>query len=822
MANENATALPYASVAGTVLNVIYRSLETIYESRFNNAPREETLRRLLECANELALEDWAKPPGKKNPHITGDLQRRTNAGGRQKVPRISRLCLEAVAHAGKPSSELPSETSGGIFVPSPLAIMVEALTVPERPESSAYSFALARAILLEHYKISPPSETSPKGWTELSLSDVQDYIESFRIYATHRDNVHYPKSNSRRVFLAHFLALSGTFVLRFGTVGKERSQRESGEDDCLRFLRARDFLKRSPSESQHYEFRLAPELVDLPDTQEILNTLMGVPIPIPGASTVFFGGLQRSHRDSLVVSVSGAPGTGKTTFALALAATLAPFGTKCMYCTFEDDRETLRRRALSLVPSYFRRSTILPNREVNWLTTVPLDSTVVDDVKSFTADYVSKLREQVTSGLHSRGSPSEGLPAIAPFLVVIDSLTNIAGTFFEGKLDAFVELVRELKKLDCIVLLLSAEEIPHASKLEYLVDTVISLRHEGTENTKMMPFRLFKLQKTRLQMSRPGAHILHLAGDHGFRLSPQLPSQLDSHKTHRYQLPERDAYIDTLRVDTEHRSVDAERDESDHLVRLYPLSRILVHGHGSSGKAAMALRILMSSIRDESSGQILRLPEYRRPRILVVSFLYPEEYYKGTFKKLKSITRRHSTRVPAASMDVWALSPSFILPEDFIGRVLLALDKGHLEGLPYTGVLLDGLHNTFLQFPMLQSNDMVWPALYSLLSKYEVTITTTFTTFSKKNSAVSNQRTGDEEFILKGQLPFLHALVKGTDFLLRVEPRLEQHVNRVFSVTVESAQGQRLRPDALVWNGDEYRFEKWDTSKASDDGRAEG
>ena len=509
------------------------------------------------------------------------------------------------------------------------------------------------------------------------------------------------------------------------------------------------------------------------------------------------------------MSVSGSAGSGKTSFALALAASLAPFGTQCLYCTFEEDAETLKRRALGLVPLYFRRTT-LPNSEgTGWLHPINLEPAMVKSVKNLELEYLPILKQHLGMAVTSTKISSRFLPGVAPLLVVIDSLTTIIEKTQAAQLEDFCAFVRYLKSLNCIVLLLSAEDIPQGSRLEYLVDSVISLRHEDIHSAATKPFRLFQLIKTRLQMSRPGSHILHLSGERGLRLSPQVPSQLDSHEIHKTALPDLSGIIDTLRVDGK-KEEDARQltllntEPSERLITLFPRSKILIHGHGSSGKAALALRILMAPSLYEKTGKEMSSSLHKRPRILVISFLYPREYYEKLFRMLSYGVAPNC--IPETN--VMALPPGFIGPEDFIGRVLLEMDRGHLEGCPYSGVLLDGLHNTFLQFPSLQRSPMVWPALYSLLSRHELTIVSTFTTFAKTHSARTGRNQDDEEIILKGQLPFLHVLVQGTDFYLQVEPRDPKHHDRTFDVTVESALSQRIPSGALIWNADTCTFDK--------------
>ena len=803
---DDAPSLPYADIAPVLLEVIYDSLLIIYAARFEGHTEAEMNKALMECALKLK----PKRSTRNNPHILEGIES-SDSG----LPRVSRLCLEAVEHARNPAFDSDGESKRGIFVPSPLAILVNALTVPSCPESAAYGFALARAVLFAHFKTHPPTSNLPENWSELSIAEFQDTIESFRIYLKHRDNIHFPKTKPARIFVAYFLAMSGFCVLRFGTVGKQSLETSTAQGDCLAFLKSRQLLKAEPCNKDQFEFRIAPGLVDLPDTQELLNSLMGVPVPLAGGATVFFGGLQRGHDNSLVMSVSGSAGTGKTSFALGLAASLAPFGTKCLYCTFEEDAETLKRRAISLVPQYFRRTTLL-NLEAGWLHPVDLDPTRIKSVRNFVLDYLPVIKEQLAEVMKPAISSKNLLPGVAPVLVVIDSLTTIFGSPEPSQLEDFCTFVNELKQLNCIVLLLSAEGIPQGSRLEYLVDSVVNLRHEHLDVTSEKPVRLFRLVKSRLQMSRPGSHVLHLSGERGFRISPQLPSQLDSHKIHKTPLPEFSEVIDTLRLDDKGAS-DARQlallNEviPERLINIYPRSKILIHGHGSSGKTAIALRILMAASISARTGKAKSNLTYKRSRILAISFLYPEEFYRGTFHALS----HGMTAESIPDLDVMALTPGFTGPEDFVDRVLMEVERGHLEGRPYTGVLLDGLHNTFLQFPALQENPMVWPALYSLLSHHELTIVTTFTTFSKTHPARTRHNPDDEELILKGQLPFLHVIVQGTDFYLTVEPRDPKHHDRTFHITVESALGQRIPSVALRWNADNHKFEKFEELQPS-------
>jgi KaiC/GvpD/RAD55 family RecA-like ATPase len=803
---SDAAPLPYADVAPALLEAIYDSLEVIYRSQFERASQDSICSQLREIAGRLMIEPWAKTSSakvKNNPHILEGINVSAASRSFESLPRISRLCVEAYSRAREcGASESAEDARRVIFVPSPLAILVDALTVPARPESAAYGFALARAFLFTRFETYPPSRHLPPDWHELTISDIQDIIESFRTYFSHRDNVHYTTAKPSRAVIAHFLAMTGVFTLRFGTAGKAPMKKEDAQQACLNFCAAKDFLQRKSTGTERYEFRLSAGFSDIPDAQEIINMLMGVPLPISGASTVFFGGLQKSHHDSLVISISGSAGTGKTSFVLALAASLAPYGTQCLYCTFEEDPETLKRRVWGLTPEYFRRSTLANTGTTNWFAPFSLDAAHIGSVELFADRYLQVLRKRLRPRVTSPVGTGQQLPAIAPLVVVVDSLTTLYGAEQKRDIEGFCKLVQHLRDLDCIVVLLSAEDIPKGSRLEYLVDTVIALRYEGTDSADKKPTRLFQLLKTRLQLSRPGSHVLHLSGERGVRISPQLPSQLDARKIHKVPLPDRDCIIDTLHVDT----VPAINISRERLVDVYRRSRILIHGHGSSGKAPFALKLLMAPpVPRLGNSDTGNMPAHN-PRILTISFLYPEAYYDETVARVGKVLRRNSKNYIQPEVKPMVLTPGFIRPEDFIARVLTEMDRGRFEGRPYTGVLLDGLHNVFLQFPALQASDMVWPTLYNLLARYDLTVVTTFTTFSALDRPTSLDF-ADSDILLKGQFPFLHALVQATDFYLQVEPRGQPAHDRRFQVRVKSAIGQPIPDRALIWNADDFSFE---------------
>src|SRR6202035_5925687 len=90
-------------------------------------------------------------------------------------------------------------------------------------------------------------------------------------------------------------------------------------------------------------------------------------------------------------------------------------------------------------------------------------------------------------------------------------------------------LVDKFRSLGAFVLILTAEtNEPALNDLDFVVDFVVRLEHSTRGETEEEPVRRFILKKTRLQYSRPGAHIFHISKRDGVKIYPQLAAQLDA------------------------------------------------------------------------------------------------------------------------------------------------------------------------------------------------------------------------------------------------------------------------------------------------------
>jgi len=458
-------------------------------------------------------------------------------------------------------------------------------------------------------------------------------------------------------------------------------------------------VKNKPFEGPAFEFRRSPLTVDPPLARDVINEIFGIPVPIRGADILLFGGLRTSEDGSLVVNISGAAGTGKTSFAIALAATLSPFGTRCYYITTEEAGGDLMARLLSLIPSYLRGLSIY-NREINdWFYVADLrnkrsiefpeandavpsdDSTVAGDVAKRLTERLKTVCAIIEDKKNSNDNNSLVLK-IAPFMVVIDSVFALSDGRDLSELKALSEFVDWCRELKVLVIILSTDELPKHSRLAYMVDVIFRLTYRDTESENKKPERILQLTKTRFQISRPGAHVFHMSGREGFRISPQLSSQLDKEEQRNKTEPDQKQIIAALncwdskitdKIDAKYYQVVPLKNGK--YLDLFCYSRILIHGHGSSGKAGLGLKLLLFNVSGKDK-------HYDNRRVLVISFLYSETYYEKVAKKIDQ-----SSQITSLTF-----SPGFLPPEDFMNKVSRKIEEAELCGKPFTGVLLDGLH----------------------------------------------------------------------------------------------------------------------------------
>lgn len=157
-----------------------------------------------------------------------------------------------------------------------------------------------------------------------------------------------------------------------------------------------------------------------------------------------------------------------------------------------------------------------------------------------------------------------------------------------------------------------------------------------------------------------------------------------------------------------------------------------------------------------------------REKVLVVSFLYPDEYYFNILERLIDLREAEydiDPRTLRPRMMVMQLYPGYLRPNDLFNRITWELDAAELHGDPYSSVVIDGIHNVYLQFPEIERYQLFWPQLYAALRSRPITIITTHTTLVVPGTASE----GDYWVDNARSEPLRHALVQKTDFQFEID-----------------------------------------------------
>jgi KaiC/GvpD/RAD55 family RecA-like ATPase len=539
-----------------------------------------------------------------------------------------------------------------------------------------------------------------------------------------------------------------------------------------------------------------PELHgELPDFPYIAKLAFAQPTCIPGLDDVVQGLLAAVPMDDgpfttggLVTLIAGAPGSGKTSVCLTLASRMAEMGSSVSYVATEESAHALRAKLVSLMDPNFLASALLPGGK-----SAPLGDELgfVDgrDLTSFvrTVDAIAQEYDDNRPTLPKVAD--DGLYLTFPRVLVIDSLTALRHVDdpSHGRLDRqkLATLLSSLRDRGICVFLVGGPSDCEDEGLAYLVDNVFLLGSEQRGPGEGHRVRFLDVYKTRLQSSYRGKHVLHLSRMEGCVVNQSLHSLTRSLHGHGEPSPSKDRFA----------AIATEQGDGGRLL-IREHSHILVYGYGSASKARFALALALESRHDSTKASSRRSTSANR--VLVVSFLYGKSYYET----IGSDLLEHQGQKVADIDDhltVIDLYPGFLDPETLVARIVRALEKGRLQGQPFTAVVIDGIHNMLVQFPLLQHEPLLWPTLYRLFRAQNVDAISTFTFFRVPRSGE-----GPLDMVSEEAKVFAHLLVSNCDYSFIVE-RFES--GPFLSVTVASSLDP-VAPGAerLWWDPRSFAF----------------
>ncbi len=816
---------------------------------------------------------------------------------------IRRAVLEDVAESAvkREKARLSGRSEKfGFSIRSPLQIVYDFLTAPDMPGSRAYALMAVRNFLFAELELAPNLDDSGEGVsskseTSFGVHAIEEALSQTwtsvrpRYESKGEDKISLGTANAATL-VRHFMAVKGVFRFRFDDPkdDKLKSGGGRGKKNCLDYLlkgrlRGVDDIAtmkgRRPKEAPApitFQLERSEFNERLPESGELVNELLGLPLPIRGADTVFRGGLRFAARKGLVVAVHGGPGAGKTSFALALGAYLAPFGIRTLFLSGEEHKSDLEARLSGLIPDGIRRLDFFPENIVGkWVAFLnPREDSfgdvstrsIVEHNRCLGAEdndetrhghLINKLeqffkdfQDNLISGKNLARPEAEGfsIPKPCKAIVIFDGLHDLfalgagSGRDADGTLSRSLERLHELvtaaRTVEALVILTTGGEWIGNARLDYLVDMSIQLTHRSLDEYGAKPDRRLSLTKARHQLCATGTHGIQIAGAKGLRFSPQINYQLDRRALWKVRLPVKEFRKKVLLkvldkaeyLDNFQEGVGGEADRISFVecsragASIWRNSHVFINGQGSGGKAGLALKIAIApsfNLKDTN-------PVAGREKVLVVSFLYPREYYDELLGRLQGrrggrrdnldkvgaldleYTNSERTFKPAR-IEVIHLYPGHLKPNDLFNRIEWELDSAELCGDPYTCVIIDGIHNVYLQFPEIQRNDLFWPQLYNALRYRQIMTITTHTTLTIPQIIKDGS---PQPLIDDGRsIPLRHALVQKTDFQIEVDPNEEikggqkdERLKALFRVKVVAAIGQPIPAGHVLWNRENLVF----------------
>jgi KaiC/GvpD/RAD55 family RecA-like ATPase len=714
-----------------------------------------------------------------------------------------------------------------VFLTSPLSVVFDFLIDPAVPNTQAYALVAIRNHLFFQFETSIFEQRSN---TKLLLS-----ASSIDTAVTHIWTSIRPRFNSKGMdklpaaaktvdgLVRHYLAARNLLVLHF-------KSKQSCFDYLSQDLISKQSLEKSPGAVSEfeYEFSKPPALEKLPETGQLVNELIGLPIPIRGGDILFRGGLKFSERRGLVMAIHGGPGSGKTSLALALATSLIPLGVEVSYLTAEETEQDLISRINSLIPDEIKRLSFFPKKITDHIAfkkfSFSKELDPIADLESKIEQIVKWINDQETASVEGKQIRGGTVQKPCRYVVVLDGLhdffavhnNNDASTRNDkNSISQLYRLVEQLKSVKALVILTAGSSWSGDSVLDYLVDVAIRVSHEHVDEFIKRPDRRLTLSKARHQLCSGGTHGFQIAGSKGVRFSPQISYMLDKRSIWKTRLPNQ-SRIKTILLASD---VEGTKATNQNAPYIFDGSHVFLNGQGSGGKAALALKLALAPIFNLENGHVgARIP--KEERVLIVSFLYPSEYYEHLAQRLKGRdTLQSANSVPNRSrIEVIHLYPGHLKPNDLYNRIDWKLEAADLEGDPFTGVIVDGIHNVFIQFPEIERYGLFWPQIFNMLRTREVMTIITHTTLLIPDASDPSRTTRIDD---NRSEPLRHALVQKTDFQIEIDPYIGEDDQRqssflvssdvassikIFSLRTLSAIGQPIPRGRVYWDRESLKI----------------
>jgi len=669
---------------------------------------------------------------------------------------VSSFLKDATRSLPKARRKGAPEGSVILTAKSPLSVVVEILSDPEAAETTEIALFFSKLRLMELHNINlDVVENGSSEETRVQFSDLDKFYSSLEKFVRGRDQK--APSSPEQKFLSELVAVHGFIDMRSELPPRLFETEAKTLDGC--FDEFANYI------DANTEYRKADDLVSLPSIAEIANLVFGIPIALNGFNKLLNGGLRQGAGEGTVTLLRGGAGSGKTSLAISIQRCIEALGIPTIFLSSEERFEALDARRDSVLNLAQKNHPCFASQSApSEIVTTEARSKAQGGENEGIYDLVHAL----ATSLRKKERSDKKVAQFARLFLVIGGIHN----YLDDDKDEIRKLIDECRKTNTHVLITSSDDWAHSEGIEYFVDNYFSLSRKEVLEPMPHTLRGISILKTRHQSSLVGNHEMRFQDEGDLSFTPNFSELLKLHSRTVANTPNRGSFSYPFMLDF------PDKDLSDQARRManlehYENSVTLLYGRGSASKTSLCMRFLATPNENGKNNM---------KRILVVSFLHPHKYYsqkrESFVARLRtSLTTRMSQKksIEASSIsesdieedypgwkeihiETISFTPGMISAEEVYTAVSDKL-RGQGES-KYSGVLFDGLHNVFVQFPLIEKHPELWSALINLVRRVDVKTVLTFTDFevwgARTLSTVDYENTRAK--------PLLVALTQSIDF----------------------------------------------------------
>ncbi|HEV7588717.1 MAG TPA: RAD55 family ATPase, partial [Longimicrobium sp.] len=432
------------------------------------------------------------------------------------------------------------------------------------------------------------------------------------------------------------------------------------------------------------------------------TAIFGIQTGIQGLNFVLRGGLLPRREAGRTFVITGPAGCGKTLLGLQLLCDIASKGGLGVYCSFEEDYDSIAERLVTfdLLRPTFR---ILLGSEG------PLEKLRGEAHHPCGTLLFYKLEAGATTGVGAIMAELAAATRYTQRALVLDSLNALTWAESASADDLrqmLYGVIRAVEKEHFFGFLLSEADDPRLSVVPYIADTLIELAPASKGRMRRM-----EVSKCRTQDYHRGPHPYHLAERKGVVVYPSLGAVRD---TIRRRVSA------TL---SEHRAIRLPPvlGEALGVERIEEKSSVLVSGVPEASVLLFALQLLTEAPHASARAEA-RAPAREKANVnsvLVVTFNTPEVRFNQMLRRHAELSRRWSGIVQTQLR--WYSPGGSLTGDQILAELRQYILRGRRYGSPIERVLFYEVELAEQLLPSLATERLFWPTVLQLLNTEAVT-----------------------------------------------------------------------------------------------------